>query len=73
MSAILKASVVFLVNSTEIDLCLPLIIKTDEQALKKEALPEAGNKPLSSLPSPAESLIKRISQIQNNKITTPHN
>jgi len=73
MSTILKSAVVFLVNSTETDICIPLIIKPDVQEMKKEALPEAGNKPIASLPSPTESLIKRISQIQINKITTSTN
>ncbi len=70
MPTISKAAVVILVNSSEIDICLPLKIKTTEQVKKKETQPETDQKPLAPPPSPQNKLLNRISKIQNIK-TTP--
>ncbi len=67
MPTISKAAVVILVNSTNLDISLPLKIKTYEHAMKNEPLPEPGNIPLAAHPSPYNSMISRMSKIQYNK------
>jgi hypothetical protein len=70
MATISKAAVVFLVNSTELDLCLPLKVRTNEQTINKETQPQT----VLISPTPAtltdNSLINRLSRFQNNKTTT---
>jgi hypothetical protein len=71
MSIISKAAFVFLVNSSELEICLPLKIKTAEQEQKKVLLPDAGQKPPAQTPALHNVVVNKIGHLQNNLTPAP--
>ncbi len=71
MSIISKAAIVFLVNSSDLDICLPLKTKMAEQEQKREVLPETGQNQSTQPPALHNILINKINHLHNNSTPAP--